>query len=292
MPSRDQYLPPIPPPTCQVGCPPQCENVFDRVHVSYLIRGGTRIVWDLLDSFSDPLPHTFTLQFGRTANSDADDWENVGIPFENTYYAVDGEQRAWGKTKNAHYRIRLSTSRGTYYSLPVAGQGVLPGRDWRLAREIIRKERLRARYAAADGYLLKRRNYGPKCPECLEYQTGEVKDPDCPVCYGTGFQCGYFYPMACVWADLSPETSRKHVDDGGQRGTIQDIVVRARMLNLPQLESYDVWVNARTDDRYYIHTIQSVGDFRGISTIANVELRLAPFTDILYSIPIPQQEAD
>jgi hypothetical protein len=98
--------------------------------------------------------------------------------------------------------------------------------------------------------------------------------------------------MACVWADLSPETSRKHVDDGGQRGTIQDIVVRARMLNLPQLESYDVWVNARTDDRYYIHTIQSVGDFRGISTIANVELRLAPFTDILYSIPIPQQEAD
>ena len=26
-------------------CPPSCEDAFDMVHVSYLIRGGTRVMW-------------------------------------------------------------------------------------------------------------------------------------------------------------------------------------------------------------------------------------------------------
>jgi hypothetical protein len=29
-------------------CPPDCESVFDRVVVSYLVRGGTRVMWELL----------------------------------------------------------------------------------------------------------------------------------------------------------------------------------------------------------------------------------------------------
>ena len=64
-------------------CPPECEFAFALVHVSYLIRGGTRVMWQLIPEFNDPLPWTFQLQVGKTGGDD-DGWEDVGLPIENT----------------------------------------------------------------------------------------------------------------------------------------------------------------------------------------------------------------
>jgi len=255
-----------------------------------LIRGGTRVCWQLLDTFSDPLPYTFQLQVGQSGNPDADDWEDVGTSIENTFYAVDGTKRVYGKTQYTHYRVKMTTSLGTYYSDPTSSGGILAPRDWRIAREIVRKERLRFRYTSQDGYLLKRRITGVACTKCLDLQTDEVTNPDCTECYGTGLQCGYFYPMGCIWADLSPKTRRKHIDDAGMRGTVNDIVVTGRMLMMPLLQETDVWVSRETDDRYYVQSIQDAAEIRGVPLVANVELRPAPYTDIIYTIAIPQQD--
>ena len=270
-------------------CPPNCENVFDLVHVSYLIRGGTRVLWQLVPDFRDPFPWSFQLQVGTSGNPQADDWQDVGLPVDNSFYAIDRSKRAYNRVQQTHYRVQLTTSQGVYYSDPVAKTGILGVRDWRLASEIIRKERLRSRYVAQDGYLLKRRISGTNCQTCLDLQTGEVTDPYCPECRGTGKQCGYFYPMSCIWADLSPTSHRLHQDD--RRGVVQDIVVPARMLMLPLISEYDVWVSRKTDERYYIHTIQHAAEFRGVPLIAKVELRPAEFTDVIYDIEIPQQDA-
>ena len=277
--------------TCESNyCPPECESVFDMVHVSYLIRGGTRVMWELLPEFNDPRPWNFQLQVGETGNENADDWEDVGLPVENTCYAIDSSKRSYSKTQDTHYRIKLTTTLGTYYSDPVAKSGILGPRVWRLAQEVVRKEKLRFRYTSQDGYLLKRRATGQDCGKCLDLQTGEVTDPYCTECWGTGKQCGYYYPMACIWADLSPKTRRLHLDNNATRGTVQDIVVTGRMLMLPLIDEQDVWVSRKTDDRYYIHSIQDVAEMRGVPLVANVEMRPAPFTDVIYNIAIPQQD--
>ncbi len=278
-------------PTCVNECPPACQSVFDMVHVSYLIRGGTRVCWSMLPTFSDPLPYTFQLQVGQTGDQNANDWKDVGLPMENSYYAVDGTQRVYGKTQYTHYRVKLTTPGGVYWSDPVAKAGILGARDWRLAREIVRKERLRYRYTSQDGYLLKRMTTGVKCSKCLDLQTDEVTNPSCQECYGTGFQCGYFYPMSCVWADLAPKSHRQHIDDQGMRGVVNDIRISGRMLMAPLLQELDVWVSRKTDDRYYIQGIQSAAEMRGVPLIANVELRPAPYTDVIYTVPIPQQDS-
>jgi len=290
MPQRNIPQPPLPPPNCNDPHPPQCENIFDRVHVCYLIKGGTRVMWDLLPEFCDPHPYTFQLQVGMSGNPWADDWQNVGLPVVNSFYAIDGEQRVWGKTNWTHYRVKLMTARGTYYSEPTNGMGVLSRRDWRLAKEIVRQETLRHRYASCDGFLLKKREGGVPCYQCTDLQTDEILDPDCEVCFGTGYQGGYYYPMDGVWCDIAPKTKRKELDNQGQRGVILDIVVSGRMLMLPLIQEYDVWVGAKTDDRYYIHRIQDVAEIRCVPLVANVELRPAPFTDVIYTIPIPQRE--
>ena len=272
-------------------CPPSCEDAFDMVHVSYLIRGGTRVMWQLIPEFSDPLPWTFQLQVGKSGDEDADDWTDVGLPVENSCYSIDSEKRAYSKTQNTHYRVKMTTPVAVYYSQPAAKSGILNVRDWRLAKEIVRKEKLRFRYTSQDGYLLKRRTNGQDCTKCLDLQTNEVTDPYCQECWGTGKQCGYYYPMACIWADLSPRTRRLHIDDQARRGTVKDIVVTGRMLMLPLIDEQDVWVSRKTDDRYYIHSIQDVAEIRGVPLIANIEMRPAPFTDVIYEIPIPQQDA-
>jgi hypothetical protein len=259
--------------------------------VSYLIRSGTRVYWELVPSFNDPGPLTFQLQVGTTANNDADDWEDVGLPADDQYFAVDGEQRVFGKTNWAYYRVALETSRGSYLSDPVNLWGTLSRHDWRLAREITRKELVAHRGASQQGYLLKRRVTGQRCRTCLDFMTGESRNPACASCYGTGFECGYYYPMGCAWANMTPRTRRTELDGGQGRGTIADIVIQARMTLADLLGEDDIWVNKVTDDRYYIHRIQHVAEWRGVPLVGQVEMRPVAFSSAIYGIEIPQQLA-
>ena len=272
-------------------CPVTCRSVFDRVVVTHGIQLTTRVMWELLDTFTDPGPLEFQLQVGTTNNNDADDWEDVGLPVTDVYYAEDAQQRVWGKTNWTHYRVKLSTSLGTYLSDPVHGLGILDRRSWRIAREKIRQKlkAFRVGTAGQRGYLLKRRITGEDCPRCLDPMTKEVRDPDCPVCFGTGKKCGYFYPMSCVWAEIAPKAHRIHLDGGQLRGTINDIAVWAEMLMTYMMSENDVWVADKTDDRYFVHHIQHTDEVRGVPILGAVELRPIPFSSMIYSIQIPDQ---
>jgi hypothetical protein len=116
---------------------------FRRVSVDHMVRGVTRVWWQLEKLFNDPGPYTFQLQFGRTGLRDAGDWKNVGQATVNNYYAEDPAFREAGYDLLAHYRVVLTTPQGTYVSQPANCFGELTEKDWVLAREIIRKEQLR-----------------------------------------------------------------------------------------------------------------------------------------------------
>lgn len=272
-------------------CPPTCESVFDRVVVSYLIAGPTRIMWELLDTFTDPGPLEFQLQAGNTASNDSDDWTDVGLSVTDQYFAFDDGQRVFGKENWTHYRLVLTTSLGVYYSTPINAMGVLDRRSWRMAREKVRikQKAFEVGDLGQKGFLLKRRWTGLDCPTCLDYQTKEVRNPQCPDCYGTGKKCGYYYPVSCVWAELTPRAKRTELDGGQSRGTVNDVVVPAVMLMTHMLGEDDIWVSDKTDDRYFVHRVQHIEEMRGVPILAQVELRLIPFTHIAYAIEIPDQ---
>lgn len=266
-----------------------CDPVFDRVVVSHIITGPTRVMWDLLPEFTDAGPLEFQLQVGTTNSNDADDWEDVGLPVVDQYFALDDEQRVWGKTNFTHYRVVLTTSNGVYYSAPEGGLGVLDRRSWRLARDMARSKKtaMRVGDAGQRGFFLKRRWTGADCPVCLDFQTREVRNPQCLTCYGTGKKCGYYYPTSCVWAEMSPRARRTHLTD--PRATTNDVVVTASMLMVDLMDEEDIWVSEKTDDRYFVHEVQHTEEMRGVPILANVSLRLVPFTHVAYAIPIPDQ---
>jgi hypothetical protein len=171
--------------------------------------------------------------------------------------------------------------------------GTLDRRSWRLAREMVRQRLVAYRYGPGGqrGFLLKRRWTGMPCTKCLDYQTREVRDPACTECYGTGFQCGYFYPMKCVYAELSPRSRRMSIDEQA-RGTIQDIVVSADMVMIELMNEEDIWVGEETDDRYYVHKVTHNSEVRGVPIAGTIELRPVPYSSAVYSIEIPDQLKD
>jgi hypothetical protein len=293
--------PPVLPPAtiaaedCQSSCPATyCERAsqaFVRLRTRPTLRHGTSVEWLLHPQFRDPPPYRFQLQVGETGSHLADDWQDVGLPADNAGYLVDTEPRTFGKTQRTHYRVVLTTPLGTYLSPPAATWGDVSNQYWRmiLAREREWRLQLEKTQRGQEGYLLKRRWAGePPAAETdiLDPQTDEIVRPQAPLTRGTEFVDGYYAPIPCVFAELDFQSRRDHNDN--TRGPVDDeLRGTATLLARPQVDSLDVWVNARNDFRWLLHGIRHLEDINDIPIVVQAEARLLPFSHVIYTIPVP-----
>jgi hypothetical protein len=264
--------------------------VFARLSVDYVVSGGARVSWDLNRHFVDPGPYQFQLQASHAGLPDDEPWIDVGSVVTDTYFAFDLAKRQFGKLQDVCYRVELTSALDTYVSPAVDNSGLLNKRQWLHAREIVRRELLRHRvYSSPEGLLLKARRYGPKCTSCTDEFTDEVSDSNCEECFGTGYQNGYFAPLPAFYADLSENPTREHRTP--QTGMEKKDVISGRFIGDPQMAAYDVWVNKHSDERYYIHTLNTKAHIRGVPLVIDAELRLAPYTDVIYLLDLSDVDA-
>lgn len=145
--------------------------------------------------------------------------------------------------------------------------------------------------SGVSGFLLKRRLLAKPCVTCRDYLTEDTTDPNCPDCFGSGSTDGYFDPIPCVYAALDPKATYNNITHA--RGTADDrLRTRAKMLAIPQLFSQDVWVDGNNDNRWYIHDVQNIVEWRGVPVLLSVELRLAVYSDVIYKLTIPDELPD
>lgn len=259
---------------------------FRRVSVDQMIRGVTRVWWQLEPTYNEPGERIFQLQVGNTPLHDAEDWRNVGSPITDGYVAYDEAWRDSAGVLLSHYRVTLTTPNSLYVSQPVACFGELSEKDWLLAREIIRKEQLRHSYVSTPGYLLKPYRFGRPCRRCRDPLTQEVLDANCPTCNGTSFEVGYHPPLALQCWDLSPQLMFENQDITMKGTTREDAEVTARVIGFPSLTRNDIWVNGSTDERWLVHKIQVTAAIRGVPLVCNVSMGLIPFIDNAYKLEI------
>ena len=260
-------------------------GAFERVWVDYAIKGTARVTWELRRDFLDATPHTFQLQGNPNWNEEdpsVDLWENVGAPVVDTDYALDSTQRMYGKHLRVAYRVVLTTSVTTYTSPLAQVFGQLTLRQWLQARAIIRRAQLKPRGCEAfEGYLLKRKLQGTVCSVCVDPITGGVTDASCSVCNGTGREAGYWVAVENTMFDLSPESGDALRPELGPNS---DTKVVGKFIGIPPIHAEDVWVDAKSDRRYYITSVQSAAEIARVPIIVQAQLALAPFNDIIYSV--------
>ncbi|NDC55346.1 MAG: hypothetical protein EBZ69_00675 [Alphaproteobacteria bacterium] len=263
---------------------------FRRVSVDHMVRGVTRVWWQLESVFNDPGPYIFQLQFGRTGLRDAADWKNVGEPVENAYVALDPTFRAIGYDLTTHYRVVLTTPNKTYISQASNCFGELTEKDWLFAREIIRKEKLRQNIVSAPGYLLKPMRYGKLCKLCRDPLTQELTDANCPQCLGTGFEVGFHPPLPMQCWDLSPQTISEQVDSQLKGATRDNPYVTARVIGFPALNKSDIWVNGSSDERWLVDTIQVIAAIRNVPIVYSIKMGLLPLNNSIYALEVGGEE--
>lgn len=267
---------------------PQSENwPFRRLFVDHLFHGTSRVWWDMEAGFNDPQPWTFQLQAGYTGNSNALDWTDIGDPAVNAYFLDDDSgMRETGKRLLTHYRIVLVTPRGNYASNPQGLWGTLSAKDWNFAKELIRKERLQIGEVGVPGYFIRRMRYGKLNPASTDFLTHEVTDSAYPGTWGTAFKVGYHPPVNVEIIFNEEHVNEFRGGDNISRHNSRPTEFPARVIAFPDVAKEDVWVDARTDQRWTVHGIKVAASWRGVPLVYSVNLRLVPYTDIIYKIPV------
>lgn len=179
----------------------------------------------------------------------------------------------------------------TYTSLPEQELGVIHKENLLIAREIVRKEYLRLKKKGGrQGFLLKRKEWGTRCPTCTDFDVGEVINGSCPICFGTGIVGGY-YPGIEYWVETTPNKRNQATTEQGIGVTNQQVLT-GRAVAYPWISSMDLWVDAETNERFIIRAIQHLAEMEGKPLVLGLELRRLPDTDISKDVPIESPTED
>ena len=273
---------------------PKC-IAFDRIVIVTSPLGGNLITWGLKPKFKATGPFEFYIDFGR-AGTDVWQTVNSSAPVVDDCGFLDINRYQFDQLADYYYRIRLVLPNETnphtgnpvqYISLPQQANGNWNKWDWLYGRDICRKEYLLQRKRTnmtSSGFLLKRRKWGMACPQCEDFDTGEVINSQCSICYGTGFVGGYF--NAVPFTVTFEQISNREFKQNGEVSLTNNIVQRGRAVAYPFIDTKDVFVRGDNGERFIIRSIANLAELGGIPLVVAPELRLAPTTDIIYQVPL------
>lgn len=263
-------------------------NAFRRIrvepNVSAILGCGSYVEWFMDARFNEPGPWTFYVERANEVNGQyAVVATTVNQPFAYDE-TVDGSDKSG--VPSWWYRIRVKTANGRYFlSDAVSAGDTWDKRDWLVANRIIKKEMLLLRKRSGqDGVLLKRKTFGLPCPKCLDPATGEPTNSHCDVCFGTGFDGGYYAPIDC-WIACEPNVWTSKV---GELGHEVNLVEKVRALATPPFNPNDIWVSSKTGQCYRTGSaISTLAHIRGVPIICGFGLELLESSNVVYTYVSP-----
>lgn len=264
-------------------------KVFGHIHVIPDWVNGHFIQWEIDPFFRGARPYNFDLESAETG-----DFSELVFAKRNlgdVFFAVDDSKTKLSWAPNHFYRVVLTTADGKRY----ASSSVLFGasrheqRKYAMASDIIRKELLMCRYAGTEGWLLRRKSYGP-----VSKTTSSNIDPvsGVPISdtmqqdYGVGLDEGYYPPVPCAFF-VEAGSQDKQLDVNGI-GVKETYTSQVRLPGYPIIEVRDIICEAKDGYRYSIGS-RNAKQFPGtnITIMQKAAINLIPPTDTVYAIPIP-----
>ena len=253
---------------------------FERVEVLPSYMAGFTFRWTISSIFYDPLPWNFVVEEAPAKDGP---WTAISTTIVNQVVWIDTRKTFINKDEVLFFRITLTTPNRTYVSQVKMPYGDLPEREFLLAREIMRKEVLRARtMSGIIGKVWNIATFGPICTHCEDPITHDVLDSNCVYCFGTGREPGYHGPYA-TWMTFSPaDRDAKMSEDGS--GNRQPYTFSVRTVVCPRIKESDVIIDPCTDKRYYVDRVKIEAEIRRVPIIQTLTAHEAPVTEPIYRL--------
>lgn len=192
-----------------------------------------------------------------------------------------------------YYKIEVIKSDGTtVQSSPVTW--INKRTDWveLRAREVQRREWLLLRkFTGVQSYIFKRRTYGQRCKLCWNPTVSKTVNPNCPECYGTSFEGGYFTPISTlVGYDAQTKTSAFNY-----AGKLEANEISGWTINYPNIDFKDLVLRFPDMKMFVADPIQNTelqtADVRQILKLTelskdSVEYKLIGDFNLLPNIPV------
>lgn len=239
-----------------------------RLDVTPSYTSGFLFRWDVDPAFQGTPPWSFYIERAETHTGP---WTEIS-PVQTDLYMWAGPGNIYVVNRDPNvmfFRVRMMANGNTYYSLPITPYGSLERRDFLLVQEIQRKELLMARVqSGVPGQIFLKSLYGPACPLCRDFVTGESTTENCSSCYGTGRVPGYHGPYP-GWFVFNPERRSKGLENDNQ-GVHEHPKFNIRLIGFPRLKKDDVIVDSTSDRRYYVDTVVAVAEIRRIPIVQDI----------------------
>jgi hypothetical protein len=119
------------------------------------------------------------------------------------------------------------------------------------------------------------------------FLTGDVVNSRKAATAGTEWAGGFYAPVP-YWVDFTPAGTYE-TQELQARATVDDaaLVQQARVLCDPLPAARDAIVVRGSDERFYLHPVRYGAIVGRRPLVATVELHLAPRSDVLYTVPVP-----
>ena len=231
--------------------------------------------------------------FIDVAEESLGDWRelNTGAPVIDKCVYIDTEKHRYNMVSDIWYRVRavLTDPAGiepdvVLESMPTQLQGALTDRAYLVAKAIIRSMYKKLKKGGGQqGFLLKRKIWGDRCPTCTDFDVETVLNAHCSICFGTGIVGGYHEGIE-FW--LLPSVVKGRQRKISEIGTQDDYDISGECVAYPWIDADDVWVDAKTNERFLITGVSHVMEMERKPVIYNLALTKIANTDVALEIPI------
>lgn len=254
-------------------------NFFEWTYVTTDLQLQKIISWQMKDSFRPTGSVDFYIDKARAGG----EWTNIAGPITDNCIYIDSVRWNWNKDLNTFYRVRYDAGTEQWvYSTPVRAIGGWDREDYGFMRVIVRKELLQYNKLGLTGVLLKRRDWGPRCTTCADFDTEEAVDSQCPECFGTGIIGGYYAPIPKTVLPIDKNTTRQTTEVS----LVDDTQRSVRCIAYPTLiKDNDLWLDDKNGTRWVVRGVKVAAELKGVPLIYQLTLKRMPMTDVIYSDP-------
>lgn len=221
-------------------------------------------------------------------------WEEVAADIHDKFCWMDRFDRPGDLAEGVRRPNQLALLRQFYYRVRMLAPNgerdeVVHDNDPPLDRKLAQAyRRARANFAAMLQFngrpcaVLKRKRWGKRCPKCSDVVLREPLKSSCVVCWGTGFEGGFWKPvLVSGYLALVSESSTNTPE---QRSDVR--AVRIQLPNIPDVERDDVLVFPHDRKRFLIERVQMPALIQNDTHQTCIGAEISP-GNILYRFKMP-----